>query len=199
MEIIKDHIPYNTPCNRRPNSHECRWVDIKDYEGHYQISCCGKVKSIERTIIMKNGVPRRIKEKIIGWKKKDNGYFFTMLYRDGKGTNRYIHRLVAENFIPNENKQLEVNHKDGDKGNNKVSNLEWVTHSNNLSHAYMKGLKKSGEEHQQSKLSNADVLFIRENYKPFDDRFGSKPLSARFGVNKSTISCIARNIKRNHG
>ncbi|MOA49252.1 hypothetical protein D3C78_1721080 [compost metagenome] len=78
-------------------------------------------------------------------------------------------------------------------------NLEWSTHSQNLKHAYRTGLKKVGEEHGQSKLSSADVLFIRKNYKPGDEEYGAKALSERFGVGKPTISSIARNIKRKHG
>ena len=192
MNYIIDHIPRSTP-------HECEWKDVKGFEGHYRVSCCGKVKSLERTVVMKNGVPRHIKEKIIPWKMKDNGYCFVKLHIGGKYKNKYIHRLVAEHFIPNNKGLPEINHKDGNKQNNRISNLEWVTHSANLIHAYENKLKKTGEEHQQSKLTNADVLFIRQNYKPGHSVFGAKPLAERFGVSKPTISTIARNIKRKHG
>jgi hypothetical protein len=181
------------------NGKEDEWTDIQGYEGHYKISSSGEIASLSRIIVMKNGKSRRIRGKRIFAKVKENGYLFVQLYLNGKATNRYIHRLVAEHFLENISCLSDVNHIDGNKSNNSFDNLEWVTHSENLIHAYDTGLKKYGEEHQQSKLSSADVLFIRQNYKPYDEMFGAKPLAKRFGVGRPTISAIARNLKRKHG
>lgn len=144
---------------------------------------------------MKNGVFIDVKEKIIPPKIKNNGYLFVQLYKNNEGKNFYIHRLVALYFIDIKSK-LEVNHIDGNKENNYYKNLEFVTHSKNLKHAYDNNLKKKGEEHVQSKLTNKQVRFIKENYKPFDPVFGAKPLSEKFNVGKSTVSRIANGIRR---
>lgn len=71
-----------------------------------------------------------------------DGYLKVNLYKDGKGSSKRIHRLVAEAFIPNPDNKPDVNHKDGNKHNNNVENLEWVTKSENMIHAYETGLNK---------------------------------------------------------
>lgn len=172
------------------------WHDIPGYEGIYQITMSGDIRSLDRVILCKNGRFKPIKGRVIPPKRKANGYLFIQLYNEGASKNFYIHRLVATTFITNPSKMSDVNHKDGNKENNKVENLEWVSHSYNLKHAYDTGLKARGEDHVQAKLSNADVQFIRENYKPFDPIFGAKPLAVRFNVGKPTISTIARGVKR---
>ena len=104
--------------------------DIEGYEGLYQISNKGRVKSLER--VTSSGCP--IKEKIRVNSTKKNGYEFIILYKDGKGKNFYIHRLVALAFIPNIDNKSQVNHIDENKSNNCVSNLEWVTNNENQRH-----------------------------------------------------------------
>ena len=71
-----------------------------------------------------------------------DGYEKVVLYNDGVGVHKRVHRLVAETFIPNPDNKLQVNHIDGDKYNNAVENLEWVTRSENMTHAYRTGLVK---------------------------------------------------------
>ena len=90
------------------------WKDKKDYEGHYQVSNWGRVKSI------KFG-----KEIILKPQKDISGYLFVRLCKNGIIKNYFIHRLVAEVFLPNPNNYKEVNHKDENKTNNVVTNLEW--------------------------------------------------------------------------
>ena len=91
------------------------WKDKKDYEGHYQVSNFGRVKSIKfgKEIILKQHI--NIK----------GGYYYVCLLKNGKHKNYYVHRLVAQAFIDNPNNLPEVNHKDECKTNNVVSNLEW--------------------------------------------------------------------------
>ena len=72
----------------------------------------------------------------------ESGYFGMNLYSNGRGYPKRVHRLVAETFIPNPENKPEVNHKDGNKQNNSVDNLEWVTRSENMLHAYSTGLNK---------------------------------------------------------
>lgn len=112
------------------------WRDIEGYEGIYQISDCGRVKSLERFVLLGEGI-RHIMEKFLRAKRKKNGYLFYCLYPgDGTVKSEYAHRLVAQAFIPNPLHKRDVNHIDGNKMNNCIDNLEWVTRSENQIHAY---------------------------------------------------------------
>ena len=103
-----------------------------------------------------------------------------------------VHRLVAECFIPNPLNKPTVNHLDGDKFNNHVSNLEWATYSENQRHAYETGLIKptKGEMNGQAKLTAADVEFIRSHYKPRSHDYNVYTLAEMFGVYPQHISRI---------
>lgn len=108
-----------------------KWVDIKGFEGLYQISDKGNIRSYPKTIVRKNGVPAYIHERIIKPTSINSGYKIINLHKDGELYHFLIHRLVALHFIPNPNGYEFVNHKDEDKHNNVVSNLEWCTKTYN--------------------------------------------------------------------
>lgn len=122
---------------------EEQWLDIPGYEGLYQISNFGRVKSF----YFKN--PRILKP------HKVKGYSNVELYKNKKKKQFYIHRLVMENFCPIENMNvLDVNHKDENKSNNHISNLEWMTHKDNLnygSRAEKARMKMQGKNSSRSK------------------------------------------------
>ena len=99
------------------------WKDIEGYEGLYQVSNLGRVKSLNYN--------RTRKEKILKHGSDKKGYLYVNLCKEGKKRNYRVHRLVAETFIDNLENKPEVNHKDEDKTNNKVENLEWVTSKEN--------------------------------------------------------------------
>lgn len=103
------------------------WRDIKGYEGLYQVSNKGRVRSIPRNSTVKN-------IRIIRPAKFAHGYLGVGLNKNGKRASRTVHRLVAETFMPIDNKKLQVNHIDGDRTNNSLENLEWVTPSYNSWH-----------------------------------------------------------------
>ena len=107
---------------------EC-WKDIKNYEGLYQISNTGKVKSLAR--IYKN---RKCEEKILFPSITPKGYYRLGLCKKGNIKYYYIHRLVAETFISNPNNLPLVNHKDENKLNNCISNLEWCNNEYNINY-----------------------------------------------------------------
>ena len=108
------------------------WKDVKDYEGLYQVSNMGRVKSLDRIIIYSNGRKVNTKGKILNGYKKKNGYLQIDLYKNNVKKKYYIHRLVLMAFSPCENMQeLEVNHKDENKENNALDNLEWCEHKYN--------------------------------------------------------------------
>ncbi len=109
------------------------WRDIFGYEGLYQISNWGNVKSLNYN--------HTGKEKTLAKKNHKSGYITVTLCKNGKHKNKSIHVLVATAFIPNQENFPCVNHIDGDKSNNFVGNLEWVTHSQNTRHAIKSGLR----------------------------------------------------------
>lgn len=118
-------------------------MPIKGYEDKYLISNYGNIKTLSRPIYKKNGEIHYIqKEKFLKPSLLPIGYFYIGLHNNGKMKLKTIHSLVAEHFIENINKKRTVNHKDGNKLNNHVSNLEWATDSENIQHAYNTGLKK---------------------------------------------------------
>lgn len=108
------------------------WKDIDGYEGIYQVSNEGRIKSLEKTWISgKHKTIRHQQEKILKNSKDSYGYFVVGLSKGGKSKTLKVHRLVAEAFIPNPNGYKTINHKDENPENNSVSNLEWCTQAYN--------------------------------------------------------------------
>lgn len=101
------------------------WRDIRDFEGLYQISNMGRIKSLARPC--KGYGDKYAVDRIIKPLKMANGYLEAVMFRDGKRTIRMLHRVVAEAFIPNPNDLPFINHKDENPQNNNVENLEWCT------------------------------------------------------------------------
>jgi len=121
------------------------WKDILEYEGMYQVSNLGRVKSLDRMVNhykSKNGTCIK-RGKILNIYKCRDGYYNIELSKLCKGKNKMIHRLVAETFIDNKKQYPCVNHIDGNKLNNRVDNLEWCTHSENSIHSFKIGLHKN--------------------------------------------------------
>jgi len=118
------------------------WKDIKDYEGIYQVSNFGRVKSLKRTISHWRGGNSVIKERIL--KGIISDYLVVVLYKEGKQKTKKIHKLVAESFLNHKpcGMNLVVNHIDFNKLNNNVSNLEIVTNRENCNHKHIKSSSK---------------------------------------------------------
>lgn len=110
------------------------WKDIPNYEGLYQVSNLGRIKSLP--------TKRRRWEKMLKQKLTKDGYCETTLFKNGKYKYIRTHRIVAMAFLKKDKIRNEVNHKDGNKLNNNLENLEWVTSSENQKHAYKLGLQK---------------------------------------------------------
>ena len=117
------------------------WKSIENYSDYYEISSSGLIRSKDRIIYDKNGIRLRVnKAKEI---KQRNGNYKTVgLNKGGVQKPFTVHRLVALHFVPNPDNKNQINHKDGDKDNNNDWNLEWCTCSENIKHAFKKGLKK---------------------------------------------------------
>ena len=154
------------------------WKDIPNYEGRYQVSNHGRVYSLnQRKTLMKPSI-------------SNYGYHRIGLYKNNVRTFKFIHRLVAQTFIPNPNNLPEVNHLDGVKTNNKVNNLEWSTKSNNEKHAFRTGLKISckGIKHPKSKLTEQQVLEIRNKYMP--RKYSLTMLANEYNISFQLVSLI---------
>ena len=117
------------------------WKDIKNYEGCYQVSNLGKVRSVDRQVKTFNGT-RTTTGQILKPLKTNRNYFRVCLKKNQKNNYKLIHRLVAEAFIPNPNNYSIINHKDNNPLNNCVDNLEWCTQSYNVKYAYLYGNAK---------------------------------------------------------
>lgn len=117
------------------------WKDIQGFE-NYQISNLGRVRTLNKYV--RQGLPKELvkKYKILKLIKNTHGYYSINLYKNTKCYRKDVHRLVAQAFIPIPKKLLQVNHIDGNKQNNDISNLEWVSAKENMQHASKMGLIK---------------------------------------------------------
>lgn len=115
---------------------------IKGFEGLYEISQLGRVKSVARISPHGSGNDLTIKERILKQGNGTNGYRYVVCRKEGKSHTLYIHRLVAIHFVDNPNNYPQVNHEDGNKSNNTALNLEWCTQSQNMRHAVDTGIIK---------------------------------------------------------
>ena len=141
------------------------WKDIQGYEGFYQISNLGNVKSLERVIDKGNGILQHRKERIMNKRESVDGYYVAKLNVNKKSKSIAIHILVARHFIDNPNNYPEVNHKDCNRKNNQVDNLEWCTHQQNVEYSKQLGHYKAKSGCDNPNYKN-DTLKIKYKNNP---------------------------------
>lgn len=143
------------------------WKDIIGYEGLYQISNLGRVKVLQRTVFVNGKKPFIKQEEILNGSVESKGYLVFALYKNLKRSILKAHRLIAIHFIPNPEGKPQINHIDGNKLNNNLSNLEWCTFKENAVHAFKTGLRVNpkGQDHGGSKLTDETVKEIVSKYK----------------------------------
>lgn len=165
------------------------WRDVSNYEGLYQISNFGKVRTLTRKIKCCSGKYRIILSQIKKPRKDKDGYMMVDLSKNCSPRTFKIHRLVLEAFKGKSN--LQCNHKNGIKNDNRLCNLEYVTAKQNIVHAIKNGLRlpNLGEKNGMSRLKEKDVIFIKKN----KNKYKQKKLAEIFGVDPSTISVILNN------
>lgn len=167
------------------------WKSIPGYEGHYECSSFGRIRSIDRYVKAGANSKNKIQIKrgrILKQEICNSGYFRLELKRDGFVKKFLVHRIVALCFIYNENKEKDcVNHKNGIKTDNRSDNLEWINRSENQKHAYSLGLQKRAVGSQRGrvcKLNESVVFLIKKNLKSGEMCLN---LAKKYNVNASTI------------
>lgn len=172
-----------------------QWFPVIGYEGRLEITRCGKVRSVERMVRSRYNSQRRMPTRELSPFVLNSGYPAIQVRFDGKRKNVLLHRMLAEAFIPNPMGKPCINHIDGNKANFNLSNLEWVTHSENIRHALSAGLMNApssgpGDKSPAAKLTWEQVDHIRALIN-----LGATQASVarRFGISKGAVGFIARN------
>lgn len=164
------------------------WKSIPGFEGLYEASTHGRIRSVDRLVTGKNGVTKPFHGRVLAPRPMNAGYLMVNLCKDGKAVNYLIHRLIATTFLPNDDDLAEVNHIDGVKSNNVLSNLEWMSRVRNIRHAMGMGLIQGlGENNPAAKLTEKQVIQIKEMLYL---GLHPKELAEAFGVMPSTINDI---------
>lgn len=169
------------------------YKDIPGFEGMYQVSNYGNVKSLKRAITRSDGFIQHLKERILGLRIDDKGYPCVNLSKNRVSKNHKIHRLIAITFLGAQSAKQVVNHIDGCKTNNLITNLEITTYSGNTIHAFRTGLKKNkkGQDNYLAKLTNMQALEIREKNS---DGLSIKKLAKEYNVSPNCIWGIVKNL-----
>ena len=167
------------------------WKDIKGYEGVYQVSNQGRVKSLDHTIRQKHSYKKGGRV-LKSWLY--SGYSYVQLCVNGKDKKLKVHRIVAEAFIDNPENKKEVNHINGIRSDNRVENLEWCSHRENILHANKTGLRKTGVNATNAKFSFEDIEFILKNTKVNSHKYGARAMGRKFNVCHETILQILHGI-----
>lgn len=141
------------------------WLPVVGYEGFYEISNKGRLKTVKKTVRTKSNGRHPRKERILNPTINQKGYYHTSLHREASVKWFTIHRLVAQAFIPNPENKPQVNHIDSTPLNNNVENLEWCTHGENMKHGFLYGRKtQKGEKNNQAKITREIAEKVRELY-----------------------------------
>lgn len=184
------------------------WRPVVGYEGLYEVSDAGRIRSLDREVPLRIRLSdrpsgeRRFSDGPKGTKQVQGriisgdtmrGYHRCTLYAHAKGSRKSVHRVVAEAFLPDPGPPppigyWTVNHKDGNKANNRVSNLEWMSCAMNRYHAIHNGLHARGVRTRTAKLEPNDVVEIRERYA--QGHVSQMALARTFGLDPSTVRAI---------
>lgn len=167
------------------------WRDILGFEGFYQVSSTGRVRSLDRNVSHYRGDQCELKGKCRA-ASNTGPYKTIVLSKNGSQTSHLVHRLVANAFVPNPENKPNVNHKDFNPANNCTHNLEWTTQVENIEYSVRAGRNPKGSQHGCAKLNESDVLKIRSYPKSF------KWLADHYDVSYTTIKRIRKRKNWSH-
>lgn len=175
---------------KKTNEMKEEWRPVPQYEGMYEVSSLGRIKSLTRVVKGSRGSKSKSNGRILKQGKHSHGYRRVSLCNNGVIKYSNVHRLVAIAFIDNPDNLPVVNHIDNDPSNNVVSNLEWTTFSGNTIHAYKSGrmTDNSGENNGMAKLSISDVKSIVK--MRFIDNLTLKQISEKAHLNIQSVCDI---------
>lgn len=160
-----------------------QWKDICGFEGYYQVSDEGNVRSLDRYYLCSNGKINHRRGKQCNFRADKDGYLKVKLSKEGVTKVVPVHRLVAKAFVSGYADGLEVDHKDNDRQNNKASNLRWVTHAENVEHCML-----DGRHVCQTDISGKN-----------NPNFGNRKLSERYGKDKVAAKEAQSRPRGNNG
>lgn len=165
------------------------WKDIEGYEGLYQVSNLGRVRSLDRVVKSERTGYKTVYGKIIKPSIQNTGYYYVLLYKDGKALRKTLHRIIAKAFIPNPDNKPQIDHINGEKTDCRIENLRWVTPGENNSNPHRCkefSISKRGNGYKKIIQYSLDGDFIKE----WD---GSKPAAMSLGKKSSThiVDCLA--------
>lgn len=163
------------------------WRAVPGFEGYYEVSNLGRVRSVLRVVARNDGRTTTIQSRIMGLHNNGRGYIAASLSRDNKARMHYVHRLVLMAFVGNPEEGQEANHIDFDRSNNRLSNLEWVTGLENVHHSRRAGRTGEGERHHAARLTETDV---REARLLYANGWSQSKLAAKYGIRRESMRDI---------
>lgn len=169
------------------------WKEIPNYEGLYQVSNLGNVRSMDRYIVGKDGIPQKRKGVLMQKQVINSGYLVVGLRKDGKKKTKLLHRLVASAFIENPNSLKYVNHKDENKSNNCASNLEWCTPKYNAN--YGTAIEKLSLSHKNHPALSKKILMFDKKGRKLKEFLSIHDASRATGIKDYNISRCCNNVK----
>jgi len=174
------------------------WKPVRRYEGLYKVSNYGQVKSLARLRRHNNKILGKWCKRILKISLRKDKTIIASLWKNNKGKNFIVARLVAAAFIPNPLNKPCVNHIDNNPSNNKINNLEWCTHKENYAHSAKQKRNCYGERNGFSKLKEKDIINIRKKYMKFSKKTNTCSLAKKYKVCQASIWGIINFISWKH-